>query len=129
MNEIKLLQRKYGESKNNNFKIIKTISIPHTYMITPKHLEFNDSMYLGNSEILQMENDHGFMCGQSQCNLKYQDHKSGLVIECKIPMTQKNNKNKFNKELHKYLLMIKEKLDLKKYDGFAFVDINGHGAK
>lgn len=135
--KLKRLQKKFGKSKQENFSIKDTIPIPHPYMITPKHLEFNDSMYLGKEQIDKMESKHGSLCGQriktgfhtETCNLKYEEHKQGLLILCEKPMSDPKDKNKFNKELHSYLLEIKENLDLKKYDGFGFVDKNGNGSK
>jgi len=129
LKDLKKLIKKHGESSKSNFSITDTIPIPHSYMITSKHLEYNDSMYLGKKEIELMEKEHGSLCGQRDCNLKYEDHKSGLLILCKIPMSQKNNKNRLNKELHVYLMEIKKTLDLKKFEGFVFIDKSGNGAK
>lgn len=134
--EIETLQKTHGESENGNYKIIDTIPIPHPYMVTSKHLEYNrDEMYLGIEQIERMEKEHGPLCGQrinahrDQCTLKYGDHKSGLLIQCKLPMTSPEDKTKFNDELYKYMLKIKENLDTKKFDGFGFVDMEGKGAK
>ena len=130
---LKTLQKKYGKSKKENFSITDTIPIPHPYVIGSKHISLNEGMYL-NIEETEKKGAH---CEQrikdgysrKRCNLKYEDHKTGLLVQCKIPMSDPKDKNKFNKELHAYLLKIKKKLDLKKYDGFGFVDKSGHGAK
>ena len=133
LEKLKELQKKYGKSKQNNFSITDTIPIPHPYVIGSKHISLNEGIYLNIEETEKK----GAKCEQrindgystKRCNLKYDDHKTGLLIQCEIPMSDPKDKNKFNKELHKYLLMIKEKLDLKKYDGFGFVDKMGNGVE
>lgn len=126
------LQTKFGESSKHNFKIVDTIPTPHPYTITPKHLQFNDSMYLGKEQIERMEKMHGGMCGHKeegwrQCQLKYSEHKQALVVQCKIPLTKDGKK--MIPELHKWLLKIKSEAEKEGFDGFAFVDENGKGAK
>ena len=111
--------KRFNQSLNNNFKIIDTLGVPHPYMITEKHLEHNDSMYLGKEQIDKMELDHGSMCG-FKCGLSYAEHKQALLVECKKNM--KTKKGFLNRELKKYLLSIKDQATKEKFEGFAFLD-------
>lgn len=111
----------YGKSENNNFKIVDTIGVPHPYCISNKHLQYNDSMYLGKEEIIKMETEHD----QVRCDiclkndndkiLLFEEHKQALLVECKAEI-------KDNEELRKYLLSIKDLTEKNGFVGFAFLD-------
>lgn len=130
------LQKKYGSSSKDNFKVIDTIGVPHPYCISNKHLEFNDSMYLGKEQIERMEKEHPDQVMCDICKkannkngdqiLKFSEHKQALLVQCKQDMTvgkpDKDGKVKANPELHKYLLSIKDKATKDHYEGFTFLD-------
>jgi len=114
----------YGKSSKQNFKVIDSIGVPHPYCITPKHLK-NAGMYLGKEEIIKAEKN-GAVCGTcyeikrktGKPILSYDEHKHGLLIECKKEIN-------FNKELHAYLLKIKDNATKNGYIGFAFIKAKG----
>jgi len=124
--ETEELQKKYGQSKQGNFIPIDTIGVPHPYCITPKHLT-GDHMYLGAPEIREAEQKHGAVCdicrkqlnaGQIQKILTYDEHKQAILISCKKDL--KNKDGKVSKELHTFLLAIKELAQADGFEGFAF---------
>jgi len=111
---------KYGKSKNGNFIVEDdTVGVPHMYMITEKHLEYNDSMYLGQEQIESMEREHGTMCGY-KCGMPYSEHKHALAILCKKKPASKTGKTV--KELREYLELIKDKSKENEFEGFVLVD-------
>ena len=103
---------------------------PHPYCITDKHLAHNDSMYLGERQIRDMEKVHGPMCGMygngtrwinhsspgyTRCNLRYEDHTSDCVAFLKL------KRNCTKEEASEVLKSVVE--DVKDtIDGFAFVE-------
>ena len=99
----------YGTSTNKNFKVVDSIGVPHLYCITPKHL-CGGGMYLGETEIIEAEKQ-GATCGICKGKLSYKEHERALLIGCKSDI---------NKELHSYLLKIKDKAKKKGFSGFAF---------
>lgn len=113
----------YGKSKDGNFYVKDTIGVPHPYCITPKHLEFNEGMYLDIEQAEEKSN--GKACCDICRNLKnerkqdkiltFAEHKQALLIACKKDI-------KDNSELKEYLLSIKDKTEKKGYVGFAFLD-------
>lgn len=112
--EIKL----FGISKDNNFKVIDSIGVPHPYCISSKHLELNDSIYLD----IEGAESKGAKCdiclklnSKDGTNiLSYKEHKQALLIECKKEI-------KRSKELKDYLNKIKNKAEKKGFVGFAFI--------
>lgn len=110
---------KYGQSENGNFYFGDTISVPHPYCITPKHLEYNDSMYLDGRTIRRAE-EKGAKCGIKNCTLSYEEHKQALVVVCKEHFADKDNM--MVSELHHWLLSIKYDVEGDGYAGFAFVE-------
>lgn len=131
MEEKKL--KEYGESEQGNFKVKDSIGIPHPYMITPKHLEFNgDNMYLDiekaeNNSKQAYPNDifkqavcdickHNFRKGSQPKILSYAEHGQALLINCK-----KDFKGKAKAELKKYLFKIKAKAEKENFKGFSFL--------
>lgn len=112
----------YPASEHGNFKVIDTIGIPHPYCITPKHLEYCDSMYL-NGDTIKVAEGKGAVCdicrslvstGEQAKILTYDEHEEALLVECKIEI------NPTPPELHQWLLSIKEEAMRNGYDGFAF---------
>ena len=109
--------KKYGESKEGNFRIIDSIGVPHPYCITPNHLKYNqDRMYLGNNEIKEMEEKfpNKVRCDICKGKLSFDEHKQALLMECRQEIKE-------NKEFHAYLLSIKELAIKDNYEGFAFL--------
>lgn len=120
----------YGTSKNGNFFIIDSLGVPHPYMITPKHLEFNgDSIYLDieRAEKNSQQAHPNNILKQAVCDickslhfknssykiLSYDEHQRVLLVNCKMAIQD-------NEELKTYLLKIKEKATKNKFIGFAF---------
>lgn len=123
----------YGASENGNFRIIDSIGVPHPYCITPKHLEFSQTMLLDieGAERRSREahpNDPRRWAVCDICRkinkktgnpiLTYAEHRQALVVECNAETSDADNK--MVPELHKYLLSIKEKAEKENYVGFAF---------
>lgn len=130
----------YGTSSKKNFRIVNdNIITPHPYCIAPVHLQYNDSMYLGDEQIRKMEADHPdkVMCdicktqyrrGETNKILSYDEHEKALTVECKLPLT--TDGSHLNKELRNYLLKkVKPICEPLGFKSFAFVDVNGKGAK
>lgn len=114
----------YGESSNGNFKVVDSISVPHPYCITPKHVEVASRDFggmLGEDAILAAERK-GVRCGtkthEGNCKLAYYEHEQALLIGCNKEL--KDEKGEVNPELHRYLLSIKEECEKNGYVGFAF---------
>lgn len=130
MNE-KLIER-FGRSEHGNFGVVDTLGVPHTYCIGPKHVEFAADHASGilNENTMERAERAGAKCMTCRGNLKWKDHKVGLLVECLIPMGDPNDAKKGHPELHAYLLACKAKLTSEtEYEGFAFVDKAGRGAK
>ena len=109
----------YGKSKENNFKVIDTIGVPHSYGISAEHLKFNEGMYL-NIEQAESKGAVCFICkrlNKTKGNeiLSYKEHKQVLLIECKKEI-------KDDKEIKDYLLKIKDKATKNNYVGFCFLN-------
>lgn len=92
--------------------------VPHPYMIGPKHLEYNDSMFLGDSQIRHMESEHGPMCYQEKttCQILYEDHTSIKVVFMELQC------NLENKEAGEELFKAKNYLEENDIEGITFVD-------
>jgi hypothetical protein len=142
MNETELLEalNKTVDQSIIRFDSITTINHkPHPYCIGPKHLKYNDSMYLGRNQIEKMEREHGPMCEmytnnpnakdstkynnkkskdcQYKCNLNYEEHTSNKVIaiKCLKDISKEDNFSLNISELQEAI----SKLGI---DGFVFVD-------
>ena len=70
------------------FEVIDTIGIPHSYCITPKHLEYSPGIYLDIEEAER----HGAKCdickklvrkGKQDTILTYPEHETALLIKIK----------------------------------------------
>ena len=121
---------KYGESENNNFRIIDSIVVPHPYCITPKHLEYSRSIYLdieGAEKRSREEHPNDsrkwavcdtckrlYKLGKIPKILSWSEHQKAVLVECDAEIEN-------NKELHQYLLKLKEQVTQDGYAGFAFV--------
>ena len=113
--------KKYPKSKKKNFYVKDTIGVPHLYCITPKHF-YGDGMYMDAERIRTAEKENNAVCDIcKKINrdkgipiLSYDEHETALLISCKKEIEG-------NKELHEYLLTIKEMCEKDKYAGFAFI--------
>jgi len=122
------IKGEYGQSARGNFKVIDTIGVPHTYCITPKHIEYSDGMYLD----IEGAEKRGAVC--DTCReikkrtgkpiLTHAQHETALLVECKIDA---NTDAEGKKELHAWLLSIKDEATRNKYAGFAFIKSKGVG--
>ena len=126
---LELLNIKADES----FRFDKIQSVnhnPHPYCISEKHLEYNDSTYLGKDNILRMEKKHGPMCGMytngsdwtnrwksgyKRCTLSYKEHTYNTVIFVKC------FKEDWNRDLFKQIAKENETEINKIAEGFVFV--------
>ena len=120
----------YPKSENENFWVENSIGVPHPYCITPKHLEWSNSMVLDvpGAEQRSREAHPGNPGKWAVCDicrklvnkrmqpgiLTYEQHEQALVIGCKGELE--------SPELKAYLLAIKEEAEKNGYVGFAFVD-------
>lgn len=115
--------KKYGKSSKGNFWIKDSIGVPHPYCITPKHLEYNDGMYL-TKESMKGAEAKGAVCDickklnrdKGTPILSIDEHEQALLVACKEEI-------KDNKELKEYLLSIKDKATKDKFVGFAFMKV------
>lgn len=116
---------KYGASEHKNFRIIDHIGKPHPYCITPKHLKYNNSVYLDEEGIRRAE-QQGAQCDTCRAIhkksgtpiLSYDEHTKALVIECKKDI--KTDK-KAQRELFLWVQTIVDKAEEDNYAGFAFL--------
>ena len=111
----------YPASEHGNFRVIDTIGVPHPYCITPKHLEYCDSMYL-TTDTMRHAEEKGAVCdickhavrdGKQGSILSIDEHEQALLVSCKAEIQD-------NDELHQWLLGIKEETERNGYAGFAF---------
>lgn len=101
----------YGKSKEGNFRIIDTLTVPHPYCITSNHLKYSE-IYLDEYAIKEAEK-HGVKCGI--CNKTYSEHEKVLLVECDKDFDDGKD------ELHSFLLSIKDKATKNGYIGFSFI--------
>lgn len=111
---------KYPKSANGNFYVKDTVPVPHPYCITPRHVAYASDHHSGILDRYAMEQaeKNGVRCGICKGKLRYEDHETALLIGCMADIKE-------NKELHEYLLSIKEMCVADKYAGFAFLDERG----
>ena len=113
----------YGKSFNENFTVIDSIGVPHPYCIGAAHLKYNDSMHFGAKQIRHMETHHSQVhCMVKGCTLSFDEHKQALLIECKIDIKDPDHPKQTCKELHHYLMSIKNETEKNGYTGFVFLD-------
>lgn len=105
---------------------IETVSMPHPYCITPRHLT-GDSMILDAAAIERAEKENGAVCdicrenvkrGRQSSILTYAQHEQTLTLFIYVPKgtTDLNAV----KGLHKYLLSNKPAFEKLGIGGFAF---------
>lgn len=96
---------------------VKTIVQPHPYCITPKHLEYNDSVYL-NADTIARAESKGAHCGVRGCQLSYAKHEPILTAFIRVPV--KLRKLDDVPGLHQWLLDNKAACEALGIQGFAF---------
>lgn len=107
---------------------------PHPYCITPNHLKYNDSMYIGGEQIERMERTRGGMCGMytdgnkikngsfvggTRCTTLYSEHTSDKVLFVQS-LTDEKNPNKW-KGFTDWMKATKPIMEKLKIDGLAFI--------
>lgn len=118
------LKEKFGESSNGHFYPMDTLSTPHPYCITPKHLQYCDSGILDEYSIKYAES-MGAKCGVKGCQLTWSEHEKVLLIACTHPLKVKsdsNNQETVHPELHEWLKSINDEVTKEGYVGYAFMD-------
>jgi len=119
--KLKKIQKLFGKSSKGNFSIIDTIPIPHPFVIGTKHVVHASDHHMG---MLGEETMKAIPC--DSCHKDYSEHKTGLLVGCKIDMHDPNDTTKGNSELHKYLLKNKKNAEKGNFEGFAFKDLRGN---
>lgn len=109
----------YMVSEQNNFSIIDTIGVPHPYCIGARHVSFASDNYNGmlGKDAIEAGEAQGITCAMRGCNLSYSEHEQVILIECNAPL---HIEGETNKELHAYLLGLKEITEKAGFAGFAF---------
>ena len=101
-----------------HFKVIDTIGVPHTYCITPKHLE-TGHVYVDEWTIKEAELECGAKCGVKGCDLSYEEHKTALLVLCF--QDEDLPDDLYHEMLQAYLMEIKDKCEADGCVGFAFM--------
>ncbi len=114
------LQARYGQSDLGNFEVRGTISVPHPFCVTARHVELASDHFSGRlgTEAIQEAERRGIYCGICKGKLTYAEHETALLVYCKIDLDGKPGS-----ELHTYLNRIKPLCEEDKYAGFAFKKI------
>jgi len=113
------IRGEYGKSTNGNFFVKDTIGVPHPYCIGTKHVVYASDHcngMLGN-EAIEAAEKHGARCYMKGCNLRFDEHEIVLLVHCGLDTEGEEAK----KELHDWLLSIKDTATENKYAGFVFV--------
>ena len=100
---------------------VEELFVPHPYMITPKHLEYSEGMYLD----IEGAEKKGAVCDICRVRqkkfgepiLSYSEHKKENTLFIQVPQNKDLNAVK---GLHKYLLKIKPIAEKLGITGFAF---------
>jgi hypothetical protein len=99
---------------------VDTVTFPHPYCITPKHLELSDSHILDAASITHAES-RGAKCDICNKNgreiLPYSEHRNETTLFIKVPQNKDLNAVE---GLHAYLLSIKNICTELGITGFAF---------
>ena len=101
------------------FSIVGEVSVPHPYVITPKHIEFAADKFFGILDehvFIEADKEH-IKCGAKDCKLSYKEHEKALTVQC---ITNKQIKD-INEPLIKYLNSILEQSKTENYAGFVFL--------
>ncbi len=130
--EQKKLIKIYGRSAKRNFGIIDTISVQHPYCIGAKLVGWASDHFMGmlGEDAIRDAEKHDIHCETCTAAfrrrdtnkiLTYDEHETGLLVEC---LKKAENENAEGKELHAYLKKcIKLKhFKKKKFAGFALLD-------
>lgn len=105
----------------DTLKVVDTIGVPHPYCITPKHIEYSESIYLD----IPGAEARGAVCDickrinrkdSSFKILKYDEHEQALLVEVDSKAELEDVPG-----LQEYLLSIKDMCEADGYVGFAFV--------
>jgi len=109
----------YPKSKKGNFFIKDETPVPHPYCITPKHVVYAADHCYGilNKTTIQEAEKHGAKCGICKGKLSHEEHGKALLVSC-----LKEANGTMNKELHQWLLSIKEIAEQSGYQGFVFAE-------
>ena len=109
----------YGQSEHGNFAVVDTIPVPHPYTIGAKHVAHASDRFsgmLGEAAIESAER-HGIKCQHRGCTLKWKQHETALLVDCKADL---KDGDRVNPELQAYLLKCKEQAEADGFAGFAF---------
>lgn len=116
--------KKYGQSKNKNFRIIDNIpTCGHGYTIGPAHVNYaaeKANGFLDGDTIRQGEKEGKLRCAQRGCPLSYDEHTSAALVECDIDINKNKNKEG-KKELQEFLTSINEEVKKEGLVGYAFI--------
>lgn len=130
--EQKKLIKIYGRSAKRNFGIIDTISVQHPYCIGTRHVGWASDHFMGmlSEDAIRDAEKHDIHCEtcttafrkrDTNTILSYDEHETGLLVEC---LKKAENKKSEGKELQVYLkkcIKIKH-FKQKKFAGFALMD-------
>ena len=104
--------------KTEKFEIIDTIGMPHPYCITSEHVVYASdhcSGMLGKDAIIEAEKT-GAKCGICKGKLKYDEHKTALLVQ-----VDDKRELKDIPEIQKYLLECKPLCEADGFEGFSFI--------
>jgi hypothetical protein len=117
---------------------VKEITVPHPYCITPKHLQFNEGMYLDIEGAEQRSREmfpndrrkwavcdickHEYSKGLRSDILPLSEHKKNVTLFLEVPKTENLNEVE---GLNNYLKTIKPVLEQLHIDGIAFKQVQG----
>lgn len=115
------LQKKYGKSEKENFRVIDTIPVPHPYCITPRHVAHAARRFAGilSAGAVEDAEKHGARCDTCKGRLKFKEHEIALLVECRTEI--KGEDGQVDPELHAYLKSIVDMAEQDHYAGFAFM--------
>jgi hypothetical protein len=127
------LIKTYGRSEKGNFGVVDTMPEKHAYCIGAKHVGHASDHFsgiLGDDAIRDGEEKKGIYCATCEAAFKRRDtnkimtwdeHKTGLLVQCKVKPT---NENQEGKELQTYMKKCTENKHFKKggYIGFLLLD-------
>ena len=111
--------------KTNQYKIIDTITFPHAYCITPKHIvhaadNFGGELGVDAIKSLEKNKGHG-CCGVKKCNLSFDEHETALLVEVNYDKELKDAPG-----LQDYLTSCFVQMKIDNYCGFYFKQNKGN---
>lgn len=100
---------------------VESVSLPHPYCITSRHVVFAADHRGGmlTAEAIDAAERAGARCGMPGCNLKHDEHEQMLTMFIAVPPQHQRDLNACP-GLHAYLLSIKEQAQALGVQGFAF---------